>query len=313
MRLKPVPLETTGEWFYKYMRLKERITMSDNEEDIHIIEAVGRSKIVIKNGNVAEVSVSRLRQCPLAKKFARPINEITPEEVKANIEHRMDSWGMCRPNRKVTGTVDFVGFGASELISSGILDGSLNAAVLACDGAGTVIVTTPEMVQGIGGRMSGLVSTSPHPDEMDRIEQTGGMVLDRAKATIDPVLGVARAYEKGFTHVAVTVASADTAVAIRTKFPDAFIFGVHMSGITEADADTIVRVADIVTACASKWIWQIAGARALLQAGTAVPVFALTKRGRQLILNKIARSDRPVLVSGSKLPVYGPELPDPLL
>jgi len=287
--------------------------VTENEEDIHVIEAIGRSRIIIKNGNVAEVSVSKLRECPLAKKFARPVDEITPDEVKANIEHRMDSWGMCRPHRKVLGSVDFVGFGASELISSGILNGSLDAAVLACDGAGTVIVTTPEMVQGIGGRMSGLVSTTPLPDEMDRIEQNGGLVLDRAHATINPVLGMVKAREKGFSRVAVTVASAETAQAIRERFPEAFIFGVHMSGITEADAERIVGVADIVTACASKWIWQVAGARALLQAGTAVPVFALTQRGRQLILDKIARSDRPVLVSGSKLPVYGPELPDPLL
>jgi len=287
--------------------------MTENEEDIHVIEAMGRSKIIIKNGNVAEVSVSRLRQCPLAKKFALPVDEITPDAVRANIEHRMKSWGMCQPHRKVCGSMDFVGFGASELISCGILSGSLDAAVLACDGAGTVIVTTPEMVQGIGGRMSGLVSTSPLAEEMDRIEQNGGIVLDRAHATIDPVLGVSRAYEKGFSHVAVTVASTGVADAIHAKHPDAFIFGVHMSGITETDAERLVAVADIVTACASKWIWQVAGARAILQAGTAVPVFALTKRGKQLILDKIARSDRPVLVSGSKLPIYGPELPEPLL
>jgi putative methanogenesis marker protein 8 len=262
---------------------------------------------------VAEVSVSQLRQCPLAKKFALPIDEITQEAVRANIEHRMKSWGMCQPHRKVCGSVDFVGFGASELISCGIMSGSLDAAVLACDGAGTVIVTTPEMVQGIGGRMSGLVSTSPLAEEMDQIEKNGGIVLDRAHATIDPVLGVSRAYEKGFSHVAVTVASADVAVAIHKKHPDVFIFGVHMSGITEKDAERLVAVADIITACASKWIWQVAGAKALVQAGTAVPVFALTKRGKQLILDKIARSDRPVLVSGSKLPVYGPELPDQLM
>ncbi|MFZ1128108.1 methanogenesis marker 8 protein [Methanoregula sp.] len=283
------------------------------EDDIHVIEAVGRSKIVIQGGKVTEVSVSRLRRCPLAKKFALPVDEITPDAVKANIEHRMASWGMCRPHRKISGSVDFVGFGASELLSSGILTGSLDAVVLACDGAGTVIVTTPEMVQGIGGRMSGLVSTSPLAEEMDRIEQGGGIVLDRAHAEIDPVRGVSLAYGKGFSRVAVTVASADAATAIHDQHPDAFIFGVHMSGITGADAEQLVAVADIVTACASKWIWRIAGARALLQAGTAVPVFALTKRGKQLILDKIARSDRPVLVSGSKLPVYGTELPEPLL
>ena len=70
-----------------------------------------------------------------------------------------------------------------------------------------------------------------------------------------------------------------------------------MSGITEADAEQIVGVADIVTACASKWIWQIAGARALLQAGTAVPVFALTKRGRQTH----PRQDRPVRPAGARI------------
>ena len=155
-----------------------------------------------------------------------------------------------------------------------------------------MIVTTPEMVQGIGGRMSGLVSTSPFTEEMDRIEQGGGIVLDRAHAAIDPVRGVSLVYEKGFSHVVVTVASAKAAAAIHAQYPDVFIFGVHMSGITQADAELLVAVADIVTACASKWIWQIAGARALVQAGTAVPVFALTKRGKQSILDKIARSGR---------------------
>ncbi|MDD1701780.1 MAG: DUF2099 family protein [Methanoregula sp.] len=287
--------------------------MSEESEDTHVLEAVGKSKITIKGGKVTEVSVSRIRECPLAKKFALPVDEITPENVRANIEHRMDSWGMCRPHRKICGSVEFVGFGASELISCGLVSKSLDAAVLACDGAGTVIVTTPEMVQGIGGRMSGLVSTSPLAEEMDRIEKEAGIVLDREHATVDPVLGMARAYERGFSHVAVTVASADVAVAIRAAHPDAFIFGVHLSGITEQDAERIVAVADIVTACASKWIWQIAGAKALVQAGTAVPVFALTQRGKQLILDKIARSDRPVLVNGAKLPAYGPETPHPLI
>lgn len=286
--------------------------MAKKKDDIHVIEAAGRSRITIKEGKVTDVSVSELRRCPLAKKFAFPIEEITPDAVRANIEHRMNSWGMCRQERNVCGSIDFVGFGASELISSGIVSGKFDAAVLACDGAGTVIVTTPEMVQGIGGRMSGLVQTSPLDGVIDRIEKNGGIVLDREQAAIDPVLGLSRAYREGFCNVAVTVASADTAVTIRKEYPDAFIIAVHMSGISKEDAEKIVATADIVTTCASKWIWEIAGPKALLQAGTAVPVFALTRKGKQVILDKIARSDRPMLVSGSKLPVYGPELPDPL-
>ena len=43
--------------------------MAENEDDIHVIEAVGRSKIVIKDGKVAEVSVSQLRQLPACEKI----------------------------------------------------------------------------------------------------------------------------------------------------------------------------------------------------------------------------------------------------
>jgi hypothetical protein len=71
------------------------------------------------------------------------------------------------------------------------------------------------MVQGIGGRMSGLVSTSPHPSVMDRIEQNGGYVLDRIHARIDQQSGVALAHLKGFHRIAVTVALPSDAEAFR--------------------------------------------------------------------------------------------------
>lgn len=287
--------------------------MPEENDDLHIIEAIGRSRITVRNGKVTEVSVSRLRRCPLARKFARPVDEISPDAVKENIENRIDEWGMCRPDRSVSASGEFVGFGASELISSGLLSGMFDAAVIACEGAGTVVVTTPAMVQGIGGRMSGLVSTSPIPPVMDRIQKGGGIVLDRAGAMMNPAAGVRLAYDKGFSRVAVTVATADIAQSLRVAHPEVFIFGVHTSGLSREDADAMISAVDIVTACASKWIWQLAGPKALLQAGSAVPVFALTKRGKKLILDKIARDDRPVLVSGSKLPVYGPEIPDPLI
>jgi len=37
----------------------------------------------------------------------------------------------------------------------------IDSAVLVCDGAGTVIVNRPEIVQGIGARMNGLFYTTP--------------------------------------------------------------------------------------------------------------------------------------------------------
>ena len=281
--------------------------------DEHIIEAIGRCRIVIRDGQVVKVGEPEIEKCPLAEKFTYPVWEITREEVRANIEERIRSFGMCTPQREVTAEGEFVGFGASELIASGLRTGHLDAAVLACDGAGTVVVPTPELAQGIGGRMSGLVRTCPIAAVIDRIEENGGFVLDPGGASIDQESGTGLAYKKGFTKVAVTVARGKDAETIRKDYPGALIFGVHSTGMTREDASLMVASADIVTACASAAIREAAGRVALLQAGTAVPVFAITPRGRDLILAKVAATKGQFLVKMTKLPVSGERLPEPLV
>jgi putative methanogenesis marker protein 8 len=208
---------------------------------------------------------------------------------------------------------EFVGFGASELLSFGLKIGFIDAVVLACDGAGTVVVTKPEMVQGIGGRMSGIVRTSPHPSVIDRIEQDGGIVLDKKHAIIDQIAGVALAVSEGYRMIAVTVATPDVAAAIRKMHPDTFIFAVHVTGISAEDAKSLVDASDLVTACASRTIREIAGSKALLQAGISVPVFAMSLRGKGLIIEKIRQSDDQVLVKPTRLPALGEKQPDPLV
>jgi putative methanogenesis marker protein 8 len=282
-------------------------------DDEHIIEAIGRSRIVIKNGRVVEVGEALISDCPLAKRFGYPIPAITREAVRMNIEHRINSFGMCTENREVLDTREFVGFGASELLSFGLYSGLIDAAVLVCDGAGTVIVTKPAMAQGIGGRMSGLVKTSPHTSVMDRIELGGGIVLDRKRATIDQVTGVALANMEGFRTIAVTVATPETAEIIRRIHPDTLIFAVHVTGLSPDEAELLVSSSDLVTSCASKTIREIAGARALLQAGISVPVFAMTQKGKLLVLEKIRQSDEPVLVKPTRLPSLGENQPWPLV
>jgi len=281
--------------------------------DEHVIEAIGRSRIVIRDGKVAEVGEAIITDCPLAKRFAYPIPAITKDAIQANIEHRIKAFGMCTANRAVLDSREFVGFGASELLSFGLKTGFIDAVVLACDGAGTVVVTRPEMVQGIGGRMSGLVRTSPHPSVMDRIEQDGGIVLDKKHAVIDQIAGVALAISEGYRMIAVTVATSDVAAAIRKIHPDTFIFAVHVTGLSAEDAKSLVDASDLVTACASKTIREIAGAKALLQAGISVPVFAISRRGKMLIIEKIRQSDDQVLVKPTRLPALGEKQPEPLV
>jgi len=283
------------------------------ETDEHVIEAIGRCRIVIRNGRVVEVGDPAIRDCPLAKRFACPIPSIDRESVRANIEHRIASFGMCTPGRVVHETREFVGFGASEILAFGLDAGLIDAVVLACDGAGTVVVTTPSLVQGIGGRMSGLVSTTPYPEVIRHIEECGGIVVDRRHARIDQEAGTRRAYGEGHRRVAVTVALPGEAERIRMSHPDATIFAVHTTGLSREDSEVIVASSDLVTACASGPIREIAGKKALLQAGIAIPVFAVSSRGKELIIEKIRQGREQVLVKTTRLPSLGDQQPDPLV
>jgi putative methanogenesis marker protein 8 len=287
--------------------------MTSTHEDEHVIEAIGRSRIVIRDGVIVEIGEARITECPLAKRFARPVPRITRDEVRANIEHRMESFGMCTSRRDVIDTREFVGFGATELLGFASKTGLIDAAVLACDGAGTVIVQKPALIQGVGGRMSGLVSTSPIREVIRRIEENGGIVVDTEHASLDQFNGVKRAYDVGYKKVAVTVANPDVAARIRKAYPDAIIFGVHVTGLSREEAESMVGVADLMTACASKTVREVAGAKALLQAGVSVPIFAITKRGKEIIIEKIRQTDEQVLIKPTKLPNLDGQQPDPLV
>ncbi|MDG6256402.1 MAG: DUF2099 family protein [Methanomicrobiaceae archaeon] len=281
-------------------------------EDEHIIEAIGKTSVVIRNGAVVKVGRPLIDTCPLAARFARPVPHATPDAVRKNIEHRIRSFGMCTKDRILQDDREFVGFGASELLASALSRGSIGCAAIVCDGAGSVIADRAGLVQGIGGRMSGLVSTSPIPAVIEGIARQGGTVVYPGDARIDPVGAVEAAYAAGYTRVAVTVAGADEAEAIRSAHPDALIVGVHLTGVSEDDARRLAASCDIVSACASRELRVHAGAGALLQAGVAIPVFALSVRGKEIILDKILASDSPVVVRGGLLPVSDGRDPAPL-
>ena len=285
-------------------------------QDEHIIEAVGKCEVTIQNGVVTKVGKATINDCPLAKRFAVPVAEMSPEAVKANIEMRIKTFGMCTPDRDIYSDEPFVGFGASEIISSAFKDkgnGALiDSAVLACDGAGTVIVTDPRMVQGIGGKMSGLVKTVPYASVIERIIKGGGYVLNPDTAEMDPVKGVLLALQNGFSRPAVTVVSGDAAQHIREICKDAYIIGVHSTGLSEEDVQKLAASVDLMTACASKAIREVCGSQALLQAGSGIPVFALTQNGKEMLLVRMSDIKQPLLVTSATLPVYG-NGPDPLI
>lgn len=279
----------------------------------HEIEALGKTKVIIKGSAVIEVGEPLIEECPLARKFAQPVERFQPDAIKANIEERIRNYGMFTKERQVVSDEDFVGFGASELLSSAMVAGLVDCAVIACDGAGTVIATTPQLIQGIGGRMSGLVSTTPIPEVIKRIERAGGRVLDKTNARLDQPSGVSMARALGFRKVAVTVAIAKDCESIRAECPNAIIVGVHLTGITKSEAEIFANNADLISACASRWVREVAGPKALLQAGSAIPVFAMTPSAKKIVAEKIVATKQRLLIKGGKLPYSEGKDPKPLV
>jgi hypothetical protein len=66
-----------------------------------------------------------------------------------------------------------VPYGASEMLMYALRKGVIEAAVVACDGAGTVVVDRPEVVQGIGAGMNGLFFTTPIREVVERLASEG--------------------------------------------------------------------------------------------------------------------------------------------
>lgn len=95
---------------------------------------------------------------------ARPVHLITPGDRRGEFSNRIATYGMCTSEREILGSGEFVGFGASELMSAGLKSGIIDCAVIASDGAGTVVVSSPEFP---GNRRTnvGTCQDIPHPGD----------------------------------------------------------------------------------------------------------------------------------------------------
>lgn len=286
--------------------------LNDKQGDlmVHIMEILGMTRVVVKDGKVIEVGEPQIEWCPLFEK-ARGIKQINSEEVRKNMEFRIRDFGLFTPQRKLEMDV-FVGFGASEVMMTGLNRGMLDATVTVCDGAGTVITANPRLVQGMGARISGLVETEPIPEIIAGIEQRNGTVLDLLNATIDPVAGVEMAAKMGHKKIAVSVIDAQTASKIRdlesAQGLDVFIIAAHTTGLTKENAAELIKSIDIATGCASKNLREII--KPIAQVGTAVPLFAVTQKGKELLLERAKEVESPILINTMPLPVL-PEKKQP--
>jgi putative methanogenesis marker protein 8 len=270
----------------------------------HIMEMVGKARVVVKDGKVVEVGEPEVEWCPLFAKL-RGVQNITPEEVKKNMEFRISDLGMFTARRRLIDVDTYVAFGASEILMSGLRNGFLETTVTACDGAGTVIASNPALVQGIGGRMSGLIETEPIKDVIEGIQKLGGTVLDPSTAAIDPASGVRKAAELGYKKIAVTIADPKTAKNLRELESeiglDLTVIAVHVTGVSKEEAQGLLENSDIVISCASKYIRELA--KPLIQVAAAIPLFALTQKGKELVIERAKDIKNPILINTMNLPV----------
>lgn len=274
----------------------------------HIIEALGLSRIKIKDGKVIEVSEPEVEYCPLFDHH-RGIKKLTPEVIAENIQFRIDDFGMCTPNRQLK-MKDYLNFGISEIMSTLLDKNMIDCVVMVLEGCGTLIVNEPELVQGIGGRVSGLVKTSPIPELIAKFDEE--LIVNPEIAEINQIKGIELAIEHGFKNIAVTVALARDAEKIKqlqNENPDIniYVFVVHTSKLSAHDARALFDVCDVATGCASKNMREIGEAESVKIVGQSIPIFARTEMGKKFLEIRLDK------IGGEKPKKDNPDLPHPLI
>lgn len=276
--------------------------------DEHIIEGLGKSRIIIKNGKVVDVSEPEVKYCPLFHHH-RNIKTLNKKAIKDNMTFRIEDFGMCTPNRQLR-MKDFLQFGISEIMSTLLEEGEIDCSVMVCEGCGSLIVNETELIQGIGGRVSGLVKTTPIPEIIAKLGKDN--IVNPKTAKIDQVAGVKLAIEKGYKNIAVTIACAKDCNGInklKEENPDLniYVFVVHTTGLTKKDARILFDTCEIATSCASKYMREIGDKESLKTVGQSIPIYAKTEKGKEFLelrLKKIAKKK-------SKKESY--DIPDPLV
>ena len=283
----------------------------------HLLEMAG-ARVRVRDGEVEVLTEPAIRSCPLRRDLYG-IDKESKETVKKVLEEHMAELGMYGPRRVLELENKPVSFGASEILFDALTEGLVDAAVLVCEGAGTVVVAKPEVLQAIGAHMTGLVRTEPIEEIQAGLEDRGCILIDR-RGRVDQIQGFERAAEAGYRKIAVTVAGhrADEAIELRKRKramgAGAAILAVHTTGISISEAQVLAECCDLVWSCASRAVREVVRGRALMQIGIAIPVFALTPMGKRLILNRAMHFDGPLLLHRAGLPLM-PEgkQPEPLV
>lgn len=265
-------------------------------EDRHVIETLGKVRVVIENGEITEVGESDMKYCPMFHAMHK-VDELNEEFIRKNINFRIKDFGMCTPERVIE-MDDLVTVGISEILKTNMEKGNIDCVVGACDGAGTVVMTNPRVVQGVGGRVSGLISTTPIPEVIKNLEDKGSIVLNPQTAELNQLEGLKIALDKGYKNIAITVVPSPMIRDLR-QYPldddvNVYIFVAHTTGVTRSEAEMLFEYGDIVTACASRQVSDYADEVKPYYYGVKVPIFCASEDGRRFLDTRLEKIGKPL-------------------
>ncbi|WP_407412797.1 methanogenesis marker 8 protein [Methanobrevibacter sp.] len=263
-------------------------------KDYHVIEALGKTEVVIENGEVTSVGEPLVDFCPIFYKIDGA-EHLTKDFIKWNMEKRIREFGMCTPQRVVK-MKDFMSFGISEILRTNIELGLIDCVVGVCEGVGTLLMTEPEIIQGVGGRVSALISTTPIPEV---IEQVGiENVLNPKTADLNPIKGLEMAIERGYKNIAITILPSKSIEEIgQYPLPDGvntYMFVAHTTNASLKEVETAFKYCEVITACSSKNVRDYAEKEKSYYSGSKVPIIAITEKGREFLDNRLEKIGKPL-------------------
>ncbi|MGB9676471.1 MAG: DUF2099 family protein [Candidatus Bathyarchaeales archaeon] len=264
------------------------------------------ARVQISEKGIKLLTQPTVEYCPLHEALYGT-KKINAEAVRKTIEKKISGYGFCCENRLLNAE-PVVAYGASEMMQVWIEKALIDCAVIVCEGAGTVITSNGRLVQAIGARLTGIMRTSPIKSTIERIEAEGGKVLDVGSARINQVEGVKQAFKMGFRRIAVTVAGFQAeAISKIRRFEervkaDVLVFSVCNTCVDDSAVLHIAK-ADIACASASKILREKIATKALMQLGVTIPVYALTGKGKRLVLAYLSEfSGKLVVFKTNNLP-----------
>lgn len=255
--------------------------------DRHVIEALGKAEVVIENGKITYIGEPVVDYCSIFDN-GQHNGDLTKEFIKSNINKRIDEFGMCTPQRSID-VEDTMSFGTSETLKTNMINGNVDCVVGACEGVGTLLIDDAELVQGVGGRVSALISTTPIDEVMDKVGREN--VLNPENAELNPLKGLEMAIERGYKNIAITIIPTEMVKDIR-QYPkpedvNIYIFVAHTTNVSKKEADMLFDYADVISGCSSINIRETAEERKPYYAGKKVPLYAVTENGKRLLNERL--------------------------